>query len=48
VFWNTSPEAEKMAHVIAVGWDKKIHIWADEKEEEVNCCKVLPRSEQRG
>lgn len=30
-------EIEKMAYVVAVGWDKKIHIWADEKEEEVAC-----------
>lgn len=37
-----------MAHVIAVGWDKKIHIWADQKEEEVVCNKILPRNEQRG
>ena len=41
-------EQEKMAHVIAVGWDKKIHIWADQKEEEVVCNKILPRNEQRG
>lgn len=39
---------DKMAHVIAVGWDKKIHIWADEKEEEVACNKTLPRSDQKG
>lgn len=39
------PDSEKMAHIIAVGWDKKIHIWADEKEEEVLCNKVLPRNE---
>jgi hypothetical protein len=38
-------EIEKMAHVIAVGWDKKIHIWADEKEEEVVCNKILPRND---
>jgi hypothetical protein len=37
-----------MAHIIAVGWDKKLHIWADEKEEEVSCGKVLPRNEQKG
>lgn len=41
-------EQEKMAHIIAVGWDKKIHIWADEKEEEVACNKVLPRNDQKG
>ena len=32
-----------MAHIIAVGTDKKIHIWADEKEEEVFVCKTLPK-----
>ena len=41
-------EGEKMAHIIAVGWDRKIHIWADEKEEEVVSIKTLPRKEQRG
>jgi hypothetical protein len=28
-------DQEKLGHILAVGWDKKIHIWADEKEEEV-------------
>jgi len=31
-----------MAHVISVGWDRKIHVWADEKEEEVETTKILP------
>jgi len=35
-------DEDKMAHVIAVGWDKQIHIWADEKEEEVVGIKNLP------
>lgn len=38
---------EKMAHVIAVAWDKKIYIWPDQKEEEVYDPKVLPRNEQK-
>lgn len=47
-FAEPDPDNEKPAHIIAVGWDKKIHIWQDEKEEEVVCNKVLPRNEQRG
>ncbi len=46
--YEPDAESDKMAHVIAVGWDKKIHIWADEKIEEVSCNKVLPRNEQKG
>jgi len=46
--YDPATESEKMAHIIAVGWDKKLHIWADEKEEEVSCAKVLPRNEQKG
>lgn len=38
-------EAEKTAHIIAVGWNKNIFIWADEKDEVVDCSKVLPRNE---
>jgi hypothetical protein len=45
---DKNEKIEKMAHIIAVGWDKKIHIWADEKEEEVACNKTLPRSDQKG
>ena len=43
--YDPETETEKTAHVIAVGWDKKIHIWADEKEEEVACNKILPRND---
>lgn len=35
-----------MAYIISVGWGKKIHIWADEKEEEVETTKILPQGEQ--
>jgi hypothetical protein len=41
--YDSPTETEKMAHIVAVGWDKKIHIWADEKEEEVVSVKTLPR-----
>lgn len=46
--YEPDKDNEKMAHIIAVGWDKKVHIWADEKEEEVSTCKILPRNEQKG
>ena len=32
-----------MAQIVAVGWDKKVHIWNDEKEEEVETSRDLPR-----
>jgi hypothetical protein len=35
-----------MAYVISVGWGRKIHIWADEKEEEVETTKILPQGDQ--
>ena len=44
-FDPTDQEAEKDAHIIAVGWDKRIYIWADEKEEKVTVNKILPRNE---
>ena len=31
------------SHIISVGWDKKIHIWKDEKTETVVTTKVLPQ-----
>ena len=46
--FDPDSETIKDAHVIAVGWDKKIHIWVDEKDEEVACNKILPRNEQKG
>jgi len=38
---------EKVQHIVAVGWDKKVYIWIDEKQEEVKPHKVLPYK-QRG
>lgn len=35
-------EVERMSYIISVGWDKKIHVWADEKQEEVVSTKSLP------
>jgi WD40 repeat protein len=46
--FDPDPEAEKMAHIIAVGWNKNIYIWADEKDDVVECSKVLPKNEQKG
>ena len=37
---------EEIAQVISVGWDRKIHIWQDEKEEEVFTNKILPQNNQ--
>lgn len=33
---------EKMASFIAVGWDRGVHIWNDDKEEEVLTARDLP------
>lgn len=38
----------KMSFIFSVGWDKKIHIWADEKEEEVETSRILPRDGHEG
>lgn len=38
----------KMSYILSVGWDKKIHVWADEKEEEVETNRILPRDGQEG
>jgi WD40 repeat protein len=35
-------ENQKMNYIISVGWDRKIHVWADEKQEEVVATKILP------
>ena len=35
-----------MSYILSVGWDKKINVWADEKEEEVEVTKMLPQSDQ--
>ena len=37
-----------MSYIISVGWERKIHIWADEKEEEVETTKILPQNDQTG
>jgi hypothetical protein len=31
-----------MPYFLGVGWDKKIHVWADEKEEIVEIYKTMP------
>jgi len=36
-------EVQKIAQIVAVGWDKRVHIWNDEKEEEVESSRELPR-----
>ena len=33
-----------MCYIATVGWDKKIHIWSDDKDEEVETTKILPYS----
>lgn len=35
-------DEKKISYIFAVGWDRKIHIWADEKTELVETFKVLP------
>jgi WD40 repeat protein len=37
-----------MSYIFSVGWDKKIHVWADEKEEEVETSRILPRDGHEG
>ena len=31
-----------------MGWDRRVYIWEDSKEEEVFTDKILPKNEQRG
>ena len=45
VFDPLDTEGRKMPHFISVGWDKKIHVWADEKDEVVATTKILPQNE---
>jgi hypothetical protein len=42
VFDPKDTEGLKMTYILSAGWDRKIHVWADEKEEEVETCKILP------
>jgi len=37
-----------MPYFIAVGWDKKIHVWPDDKEEVVETSKSLPNDPSSG
>jgi WD40 repeat protein len=46
VFDEEDEEQEDMSYIISVGWGRKIHIWADEKEEEVETTKILPQGDQ--
>ena len=32
----------KKVYVIGVGWDRRIHIWQDDKDEVVETLKTLP------
>ena len=48
VFDPNDTEDRKMPHFISVGWDKKIHVWPDEKGEEVETNKILPQNGQLG
>lgn len=35
-------EKTKKVFVIGVGWDRKIHVWQDDKDEVVETLKTLP------
>lgn len=48
VFNPLDEKQEKTSSIIAVGWDKKVYIWDDEKEEEVATDKILPKNDQKG
>ena len=48
VFDPQDTEGLKMPYFISVGWDKKIHVWADEKDEVVASTKILPQNDQTG
>ena len=48
VFDSNDQEELRMPYFIGVGWDKKIHVWADEKEEIVESSKTLPQDPSSG
>jgi len=48
VFDPLDTEGLKTPYFISVGWDKKIHVWADEKDEVVASTKILPQNDQTG
>jgi len=35
-------EQQRMTYIVSVGWDKKVHIRQDDKEDEVETTKILP------
>jgi len=37
-----------MSYIVAVGWSRKVHIWADEKVEEVETTKILTQNKLYG
>ena len=41
-------DKKKKTYVIGVGWDRRIHIWQDDKEEVVETLKTLPQNKQQG
>lgn len=41
-------ELLKIPHFIGVGWDRKVHIWADEKEEVVDVTNTMPENPASG
>lgn len=40
--------ANKMQHIVSVGWDKHVYVWPDENEAVVSWIKCLPGETQRG
>ena len=48
VYDPNDEEGIKMSYIISVGWSRKVHIWADEKEEEVETTKILTQNESYG
>lgn len=45
---NDEEEQKNKDFIIGVGWDKKIHIWSDDKDEIVETLKTLPQNKQQG
>lgn len=43
VFDPEDEENLKGSYIFSVGWDRKIHIWVDEKTETVTTNKILPQ-----
>jgi hypothetical protein len=37
-------EEQNPCYIVSVGWDRKIHIWQDDKDEEVETTKILPNN----